>query len=241
MESLRSLYRINSKSGREDDIRRFVLSQLGELNLSIWEDKIGNLFIIKGKTDIYPCIAAHLDEVHHPQKRNLIDVDGVIYAVDDNGERVGIGADDKNGVWVAMQLLRSEPVLKVVLFVQEEKDEELSGCHGSKACDLEFFNNVKYVIQCDRKGGSDIVTYSEKAELLLCNEDFIPRNLQQQFGYKPANGGITDVVALKQRGLSVPCCNISCGYYNAHKLDEYCVVSELRNCLSFVRCVVRSV
>lgn len=49
------------------------------------------------------------------------------------------------------------------------------------------------------------------------------------------SGGKTDVVALKMRGLKIPICNISCGYYNAHKNNEYTHFSELQNCLSFVK------
>ena len=173
------------------------------------------------------------------QKRNLHEENGVVYATDDEGNRIGIGADDKNGVWIVLNLLRTETVLKAALFVQEENDGDVAGCRGSKACDLSFFNNVKYVIQCDRKGNGDIVTYSKKADLRLCDDDFISLELRKQYGYYPVVGGTTDVVTLKRRGLAVPCCNLSCGYYNAHKPEEYCVVDELRNCLEFVRSVIR--
>ena len=240
MQLLKQLYLINSKSGREEEIKRFVLTQLDGLDLSIEEDAIGNLFIVKGKTKVYPCVAAHLDEVHRPQKRILHEEDGVIFATDEEGKCVGIGADDKNGVWIALNLLRTEITLKVVLFVQEEKDGDFEGCRGSKACDLAFFEDVKYVIQCDRKGNSDIVTYSKKVDLRLCDDGFIPLKLRQQYGYIPVAGGTTDVVALKRRGLAVPCCNISCGYYNAHKPEECCVIDQLRNCLEFVRSVIKN-
>ena len=119
MQLLKQLYLINSKSGREEEIKRFVLTQLDGLDLSIEEDAIGNLFIVKGKANVYPCVVAHLDEVHLPQKRNLHEVDGVIFATDEEGNRVGIGADDKNGVWIALNLLRTEKKLKLFLFLQE--------------------------------------------------------------------------------------------------------------------------
>ena len=45
----------------------------------------------------------------------------------------------------------------------------------------------------------------------------------------------TDAVALKMRGLKISVCNVSCGYYNAHKDNEYTQFSELQNCLSFVK------
>ena len=235
MQLLKQLYQINSKSGHEDEIKRFVLQYLKGLPLSIYEDNIGNLFITKGIAEYYPCIAAHLDEVHFPQRRILHEINGIVCATDDKRNRIGIGADDKNGIWIALQLLQSEELLKVALFVQEEKDGEIPGCRGSKACDLHFFDNVKFVVQCDRKGNSDIVTFNEKYNVRLCNDDFIPLGLQQKYGYKPVNGGTTDVVALRNRGLAIPCCNISCGYYNAHKPEEYTVYSHLFKSCNFAK------
>ena len=55
------------------------------------------------------------------------------------------------------------------------------------------------------------------------------------YNYQMVSGGKTDVVALKMRGLKIPVYNISCGYYNAHKNNEYTHFSELQNCLSFVK------
>ncbi len=238
MELLKQLYQINSKSGHEAEIKRFVLDQLKGLPPTVVEDDFGNLFITKGQAENYPCVAAHLDEVHQPCVRNLQESDGMIFATDEKGKRVGIGADDKNGIWIALKLLREVEVLKVAFFVQEEKDGELSGCRGSRACDLTWFDDVRYVLQCDRKGNSDIVTYSEKADVRLCEDVFIPAALCEKFGYEPVNGGKTDVVALKQRGLKIPCCNLSCGYQNAHKPEEYTVLDDLLKCHEFVRHII---
>jgi len=238
MNILKQLYQINSYSGHEDEIKQFVLRQFYDLPLKIDEDSFGNVFITKGLAEKYPCVAAHLDEVHQPCARHVHEDDGMVYAVDDNGERVGIGADDKNGVWMVMQLLRHVENLKAALFVREEKATYEGYRHGSDDCDLAFFNDVKYVLQCDRKGKGDLVTYCTKRQLGLCDNDFIPEWLLQKYGYVPVEGGVTDVVHLKERGLQIPCCNISCGYYNAHKPDEYTVIGELLNSLSFVKNIV---
>ena len=34
------------------------------------------------------------------------------------------------------------------------------------------------------------------------------------------NGLMTDILALKEKGLEVSCINVSCGYYNAHTDEE---------------------
>jgi len=235
MELLKQLYSINSKSGHEAQVKRLVLAQLTALQLDIKEDSFGNIFITKGRAEAYPCLAAHLDEVHFPSERNIIDHDGVICAVDGTGQRVGIGADDKNGLWMIVRLLHEIETLKVALFVQEEKDGEMSGCRGSNACDLDFFNDCKYIIECDRKGNSDLVVYSEKAQTRLCDDDFFPSEILEEYGYQPVLGGKTDVTALRMRGLGIPCCNVSCGYYNAHHSDEYTVTADLLHALGFVK------
>ena len=234
MELLKKLYKIISKSGMEDTIKSFVLDCLVDVQMSITTDEIGNLFITKGEAESYPCVAAHLDEIHSPCEREVV-IDGdIIYTVDRLWNRVGCGADDKNGLWVILNLLKSEPVLKVALFVQEERDGELAGCRGARACDLSFFDDVKYVIECDRKGASDVVSIG-KGETLLCDSNFIPQSILKKYGYKMVKGGKTDVVELKVRGLNIPVCNVSCGYYDAHKNSEYTRFSELEHCLAFVR------
>lgn len=237
MELLKLFYEINSKSGNEGEMKKFFLEQLAGLELLVEEDTFGNIFITKGVADSYPCVTAHLDEVHIPTERNII-VDGdMIYAVDADGERVGIGADDKNGLWIINNLLHTKPVLKVALFVQEERDGEMPGCRGSKACSLSFFNDVRYVLAVDRKGNNEVVTVG-KGDIRLCDDDFFPRDVLLKYGYECVPGGRTDVVALKERGLHVPCCNISCGYYNAHKPEEYTVFTHLENSLAFVSDII---
>jgi len=241
LELLKQLYRINSYSGHEEEIKSFVLQQLADLPLRFEEDAFGNILITKGNAEKYPCVAAHLDEVHQPSVRNLQEGSGFIFATDENGDIVGIGADDKNGVWIVIQMLQQIDVMKAVLFVREEKATFEGYRHGSDDIDLAFFDDAKYVLQCDRKGASDLVTYCTKKEVRLCDDDFIPEWIRQKYGFVPVEGGITDVVHLKQRGLQIPCCNISCGYYNAHKPEEFTKVSDLQNSLEFVKTIVQTI
>lgn len=240
MEILKQLYKISSKSGMEDRIKSFVLGSVNDVDLKVDTDDIGNLFITKGIADTYPCVAAHLDEIHNPCEREIVIEGDKIFTVNRLWNRVGCGADDKNGLWVIINLLHSEPILKVALFVQEERTSDIPRCRGARACDLSFFSDVKFVLECDRKGCSDVV-YIGKGETLLCERDFIPQNLLDYYGYEMVRGGKTDVVELKMRGLEIPMCNIGCGYYDAHKNSEYIMFSELQNCLSFVRDIIQSI
>lgn len=240
MKLLEQLYKISSKSGMEDRIKSFVLDCFSDVPLTVETDEIGNLFITKGAAEVYPCVAAHLDEIHAPCEREIVIEGDKIFTVNRLWNRVGCGADDKNGLWIIIKLLHSEPILKVALFVQEERTGDIAGCQGAGACDLSFFNDVKFVLECDRKGGSDVVSIG-KGNTLLCEPDFIPQHLLSEYGYKMVKGGKTDVVELKMRGLDIPVCNISCGYYDAHKNSEYTIFSELQNCLSFVRDILQCI
>lgn len=224
----------------EERMKSFVLDCVSNVGLRVQTDEIGNLFITKGETDIYPCVAAHLDEIHSPCDREVIIEGDRIFTVDRLWNHVGCGADDKNGLWIIINLLREEPVLKVALFVQEERTGDVAGCRGARACDLSFFNDVKFVLECDRKGSSDVVSVG-MGDTQLCGQDFISQQLLNKYGYEMVRGGKTDVVELKMRGLAVPVCNISCGYYDAHKNSEYTKFSELQNCLSFLRDVLKSI
>lgn len=237
MELLKRLYAINSKSGNEAAIKELVRCELADVECSIEEDNFGNLFITKGTADIYPGITAHLDEVHEAGSRHIVVEGDTIYGVDDDGNRTGIGADDKNGLWVIIRLLHTRPVLKAALFVEEEKTtidgEVVVGCRGSRACALSAFDNVLYLLAIDRKGCSDVVTAS-KGNILLSDNTLFPQQVLAKYGYECVEGGRTDVTALKERGLAIPCCNIGCGYYNAHKSDEYTIFSQLTQTLNFV-------
>lgn len=234
MELLSRLYKIISKSGMEDRMKSFVLDCLSDVTMTVETDEIGNLFITKGVAEVYPCVAAHLDEIHSPCEREVVIEGDKIFTVDRLWNRVGCGADDKNGIWVILNLLHSEPVLKVALFVQEEGSWGIAGCRGAHACDMKWFDNVKYILECDRKGYSDVVSVG-KMDTVLCEPDFIPEDLLQKYGYEMVRGGKTDVVELKMRGLRIPVCNLGCGYYGAHTNSEYTNFSELRKCLDFVK------
>lgn len=223
---LTRLYKIQSKSGSEKKMIKYLeglLPLLGE-NIIVTNDK-NNLYVTKGQSDSYPCIVAHTDQVQNENKHiSILQLEDLFVGFDfHNKKQVGLGADDKNGIFMVISALIKFPVLKACLFHGEE-----IGCLGSTACNLEFFNDCRFVLQCDRKGGNDFI--STGAEVELCNDDFIQDCQLEQFGYKATTGSMTDVVTLKQRGLGISCCNISCGYYNPHTDYESTKISELERC-----------
>jgi putative aminopeptidase FrvX len=145
----------------------------------------------------------------------------------------GLGADDKNGIWICLKCLEEFDVMKCVFFVGEE-----TGCYGSSHADMSFFNDCRFVLQCDRKGNSDMVTYY--CGNTLCSDDFLLDTTPDKFGYRQSDGMITDVITLKNRGLKVSCANLSCGYYHPHSPYEFTCWEDLMKCYRFVGHIIEN-
>lgn len=236
MELLKQLYTIHALSGKEKRIRNFIKGYIFENipGVQVLEDEMGNLFITKGEAKSYPCIVAHLDQVQilHSKDFRAIETDEIIFGYSPSNRcQEGLGADDKNGIWVALQCLMKYEALKIAFFVDEEV-----GCIGSRFAGITFFNDCRFVIQPDRRGYSDVITQISWES--LCSEQFLSDIQPEQFGYTPTDGLMTDIQALRDNGLEISCINLSCGYYEPHTDCEFTVKSDLKNCLEFVQFII---
>ena len=234
-ELLFQLYAIHSKSGNEKKMRRYLRKLAKACGAtSIETDTHGNLLIIKGESDTYPCLAAHMDQVQsvHSKDFRVVEIEGDVIGWSPKcHERQGLGADDKNGIFICLELLRKFDVMKVAFFVGEE-----TGCIGSSKVDLGFFKDCRFIIQPDRKGSGDLITSMFCGD--VCSEKFCEAIGYKEYGYKQDIGTVTDVGELVERGVGISCLNLSCGYYEAHSDVEYTVLSELENCMDFVEHIV---
>ena len=236
MELLKQLYTIHALSGTEKQIRNFIKGYIFKNipGVKITGDKIGNLYITKGQADTYPCIVAHLDQVQrlHSKDFRAIETEDIIFGYSPSNRcQEGLGADDKNGIWIALQCLIKYEALKIAFFVGEEV-----GCVGSGAANIEFFSDCRFVIQPDRRGYSDVITQISWES--LCSEQFLSEIHPEQFGYKPTDGLMTDIEALRGNGLEISCINLSCGYYEPHTDQEFTIKNDLQNCLEFVQFII---
>ena len=216
---------------------KFLCSYIKQLsgNISISKDKFGNLYVVKGESETYPCLVSHIDQVSHCKHSKdfkAVETGDIIFGYSPKNRRFeNLGADDKNGVWICLECLKKYDSIKIVFFREEE-----TGCHGSSETVMSFFDDVRFVIQPDRKGNSDLITsigYSE-----LCSEEFIEAIEPEKWNYKEESGLMTDVMALKEKGLGVSCINASCGYYNPHTDEEITVKKDLLKCLLFVEHII---
>ena len=235
MERLMTLYNIASPSGREKQMARFITGELKRMGIPYRKDRCGNIYAVKGDRKSYPCVVAHMDEVHLRKTGTYaahLVADSMVVGYDHQNRRItGIGADDKNGIWICLKCLEEFKAVKCVFFVQEE-----NGCVGSRKADMDFFADCRFVIGCDRRGNGDIITRVHGTE--LCSDEFLEIIRPGRYGYSPASGLSTDVHTLKTRGLSVSCINLSCGYYEPHTDREYTIWEDLCKCYRFVRHIV---
>lgn len=235
---LKTLASIFSPSGNEDKMVKYLKKFCKRVpNTKVNIDKYGNLYVTRGESETYPCVVAHCDQVsfvHHDSDFSCILHNGVLFGYSAKKMRMNnCGWDDKAGIAIALVCLQEFDVFKCAFFRQEEE-----GAIGSGNADMEFFNNVRFVIEPDRRGNSDLITEIGHDE--ICSEEFADATNFSLFGYKRENGLLTDVIELKENGLDVACVNVSCGYYNPHTDNEALVIEDWKKCLDFVMFIVNT-
>jgi tripeptide aminopeptidase len=235
VEYLKEILGVQSYSHQDAVMINFLVKELRSIEgLDLSQDAYGNLYAIKGKgigpDKLYPAVVAHVDTVHKlipADYFHVVEVAGTVFGWDSSKNQMhGIGGDDKVGIYMCLQLLRELDNLKVALFRNEEV-----GCLGSTEAHMPFFDNVTLVLQADRRGSTDFISYSNGTDLM--DKTFLNAIdvTLEKFGYSEDMGTLTDVGQLKKNKLKVVCANVSCGYYNAHSDDEYVVLSEVDTCL----------
>ncbi|MFA5418393.1 MAG: M28 family peptidase [Bacteroidales bacterium] len=232
---LKSILSIPTYFKQEHQLLRHLLKFLVTTPYEFDVDNVGNIYITKGKADFYPCVCAHLDSVQRTKSFSIHEVTykdkSRLIGKDDEGYQCGIGADDKAGVFVCMELLDEMPVLKVAMFTGEE-----FGCIGSQNARPEFFTDVGYVIEFDCPGNADVTHYCNGIKLFDETADFYQKVhpiLVERMGKEPTlwKHPYTDVWPLK-RMFDFSCINIATGYYQYHTMQEYIVVDELLNAIA---------
>lgn len=236
-----SLYKIQSPSHKESGMRKFLINFIKKNipNAEIITDHVGNLLITVNSSnpEYYPCVVAHMDEVFEfNTDKSIISHNNFVYGWDNReGDRTGIGADDKNGIYVALEMLKIFPNIKAYFSVGEE-----IGLVGSSKVDLSFFDNVGYMLQCDRRGHKDFISITNGVQ--VCSDDFIYEifDLLDEYNYTEGIGTCTDIGELKIRGALPSACNISCGYYDEHTEQELVYLPALENCLNLVYNIINN-
>ena len=214
-------------------VRQRGPARCGEITTDDWN----NVFIRKGSIGILPCVAAHIDTVHPLRPVEIVQHDGILFGIDELEQRTGIGADDKAGVFICLELLERFDNIAVALFASEE-----IGCVGAHHAPAAWFQNLGYVVEfdCPARG---LLSYTSGGVRLFQNDgDFIQRAMPVLNRHGLTNWQdhpFTDVMALRER-FGISCLNLSCGYRNWHQSDEYVVLDEVQAALDSGKDLLRA-
>lgn len=226
---------VQSVTHDTDRMAATIIQIACEMGLGAVKDSYGNIYVVKGESDSYPTFVAHIDTVHDIISDYSVGIrptknDYIISAWDEAENcPTGVGGDDKVGIYIALKMMQILPVAKAAFFLDEEW-----GCLGSERADMTFFDDSRFVLQADRKGNGDFIDYIGTIELLSDDFGVYIDPIIRKYGRGFKNGGITDVMMLKERGLRVACANMSCGYYEPHSVNEYVSWNDVIATLSMV-------
>jgi hypothetical protein len=217
------------------------------MDIEYYVDGYNNVYVTKGDNDYYPCYIAHTDTVHEIDSINVErgqrkkpftfgkdfgeSTYDVLYAINNEGNPTGIGGDDKAGIFICLELLRTLDNCKVAFFVSEE-----IGCIGSKEADVDFFDDVSFVCQYDAPGDHLITEVCSGVRMYEKNGEFIDLLkpvIESSYGnqmYEQSHP-FTDVMEIKKK-TDVSCINLSCGYYNMHTKDEFICIDDVERAIN---------
>jgi len=243
IKEMREIFEVQSESYNMDAMTIFIkdkIDSLGDSSIKISEDYSGNIYVKKGYANTFPCIASHIDTVHMiiPDKDYLVlNSDKEFWGVNlATRGYAGIGGDDKCGIYTCLDNLVIHDNIKLAFFVNEEV-----GCVGSSVADMEFFDDVSFILQADRQGYKDVASNILNTEMY--GEDFRSKiePVLRDYYREKCEGGMTDVMQLAHNELDIDMANFYCDNYNTHSKDEYIVNDEVILTSILLRDIIREV
>tara|TARA_R110000823_G_scaffold201864_1_gene332800 strand:+ start:52 stop:936 length:885 start_codon:yes stop_codon:yes gene_type:complete len=241
LQLLKDILAVPTKTHQEERLVNFLVDYFDRKEVGIMKDDMGNLMVVKGEADYYPCVVAHTDTVH-PIDSDYIDIKEVdrLNTCGDmkaaltgfrphQGEPMGCGGDDKAGVFICLQLFELFDNIKLFFPVAEE-----TGCHGSKAVSSEWFNDVGYIIQFDSPTNNTMsktlmgrALYDDQSGFSSTVVGLITEHGITEHQHHP----YTDVATLGER-FELQCLNLAAGYYKMHQAEEYVIIEDVVNAIA---------
>lgn len=157
LETFLDLVRIDSPSGEEAAIAQELEKRLSDLGLTVELDAMNNVVAKLPGQGAPLMLAAHMDTVMPGRSVKPVVKDGIVYS---DGTTI-LGADDKSGIAVILELLQTiverelpHPPLEVVITVQEE-----TGLMGAKGLDKDRLQaKMGISLDCGHSPGTIVVS-----------------------------------------------------------------------------------
>ena len=186
--------------------------------------------IAKGKIPI--ALAAHMDTVFETELIGLNSHHAeLLYDREKNIMHcVGYGGfDDKAGIFGILQIIQAGLRPHIILSTDEER-----GCIGAgELAKLECpFDDLRYIIQLDRRGTQDCVFYD--LDTAAC-KDFV--DYVENFGFVEAYGSFTDITEYCP-AWGIAGVNLSIGYWAEHTQHEVLYVDPMMATIKKVRAML---
>lgn len=230
-QQVTDLLNIYAPSGKEKPVRDYLFPILLDLMDRATIDEYGNLLAEKRVGDgkgATVLLSAHMDTVKATNPDKVVtEENGYFKASLPNGEGAVLGADDRAGIAIVLEALRSIPVgfsgrIKVAFTVEEE-----TGCNGSANMNQDFYRDADLAIVVDRKGNRDIVVGCFTA---FCSDEvgefMEDASDKAMTGFECTVGGVSDAVTFSENGIQSV--NLSAGYYNEHTVNETLSFGEMK-------------
>jgi hypothetical protein len=166
-----------------------------------------------------PLLIAHSDTVFHrvPTVSEIVVKKNIVSTVKKCD--VGLGADDRNGIYVIAKVLESMNVPYLIT-----PDEETGSSVGAAWIERVIDQiNPSCAIVLDRRNGGDVIGSKNG----YCHPDTEMQvvSVLERYGYKAETGLYSDANNCTKFGL--PSVNLSVGYYHAHTANEYTDLNKL--------------
>lgn len=252
LNKFKELLSVPSKTYQEEDMVEYLCNEIETIpGVSYYRDEMMNIYATKGKlneNEYYPMFIAHTDTVHSMVDKIIVkeeklkrpntfgkqfgdDMVSSLKAYTEDGMPTGIGGDDKCGIFICLELLKTLDKVKIGLFVSEE-----TGCHGSSKCDENFLKDVGYITQYDAPGNHLVSEICSGVRLFERDSEFFKKTInviENGFGNEMfvQSHPYTDISQLKKK-IDVSCINMSCGYYNMHTKEEFVSIEDVKNAIS---------
>lgn len=189
-----------------------------------YKNVIRNEKYIYVEGDIPIALVAHMDTVFDEPPKNIYydEKQGVIWSSE------GLGADDRAGVFAILKIIQSGLKPTVILTTDEEV-----GCLGADEFVKDYPTppeDLKYIIQLDRRGTNDCVFYD------CDNAEFV--KYVESFGFIESYGSFSDISEICP-AWGVAGTNLSIGYLDEHSYVETLHVRPMLSTIEKVKIMLK--
>lgn len=239
---LKTVLGIPTYTNHEGRLVMWLQSYCEQKGYAVTRDTANNLYVTKGHADsnanFYPCVSAHTDSVHPLVEMEIREHSGCLTAHSpETGDQIGLGGDDKAGVFICLKMLEMFPNIKATFFTGEEQF-----CIGSHQLQESFFDDVGYHAAFDSPCDDIITWVCNGIQLFDFGDSFfeaIRPILESHDATRYQKHPYTDSFVVKSR-FDFACINLPAAYFNMHSSREYVRLSSMAKCLSIGESIIRA-